>query len=199
MKKNKIIKLVILGSVTGCLFIGINQFNQRNDTVTETLTIEDLVKETNFKMELKNLNELEYTVQDSTSNIKDSEHNKTFSSNNKFDIRINESGKVLSINYTGNLNELNSDDIEYLKKVYNFSFGEISTFILDETNKIIPKFHSEEYITNNKTQIINEGYTTESIILGKTSELKFTIYYENIHIQPKPYKISIDILQGNRW
>lgn len=199
VKYKAILKVGFISALCAGSYITIKNLPEKELVTDSVSTIEDLMKETKFKLEFKNLNELEYTVQDSTVDIKDTGLNKTFSNNNKFDIKVDSSGKVSCINYTSELSDLSELDIDYMKKVYSFVFGTISTFILEETNETIEKVQGDEYINSNKVNIINNGYLQESIQLSKTSELKFTTYYERNQDKIKAYKISIDILQGNKW
>lgn len=162
-------------------------------------TIEDLIEETNFKLEFKSLNELEYTMQDLTIDIKNTGFNKSFSNNNKFDILINDSGKISSISYISEISDINENDMEYLQKIYNFVFENLSSFIFDKTKETLKKIQSPEYINSNKNFISENGYLIESINLSRTSEIKITTYYESKQDQLSAYKVSLDILQGNKW
>lgn len=194
-----ILKTSIISTLLIFSYVAVKNLPEKQLEVDSLSTIEDLIKETNFKLEFKNLNELEYTVQDSTIDIKKTGINKSFKNNNKFDILINDTGKISSINYTSDLADMNSSDIEYLKKIYNFVFSSISSFMFEKTTETLQKVQSEEYINLNKSLISEKGYLYESIALSKTSELKFTIYYENKQDNLVAYKVSIDILQGNKW
>lgn len=162
-------------------------------------TIEDLIEETNFKLEFKSLNELEYTMQDLTIDIKNTGFNKSFSNNNKFDILINENGKISSISYISDISDMNENDMEYLQKIYNFVFENLSSFIFDKTKETLEKVQSPDYVSFNRSSISEKGYTIESINLSKTSEIKITTYYETKQNKFSAYKISLDILQGNKW
>lgn len=162
-------------------------------------TIEDLIKETNFKLDLKNINELEYTIQDSVVDIRNTGFNKSFSNNKKFNILTEDNGKISCINYISNLTDMSNEDVEYLHKIYSFIFGNLSSYMFDKTNETFKKVQSSDYINSNKFSILNQGYTQEYISLSKTSELKFTTYYENKHDGITAYKVSLDILQGNKW
>lgn len=194
-----ILKTGIISTLFIFSYVTVKNLPEKQLEVDPLSTIEDLIKETNFKLEFKNLNELEYTVQDSTVDIKNTGINKSFKNNNKFDILINDTGKISSINYTSDLSDMNSSDIEYLKKIYNFVFGSISSFMFEKTTETLQKIQSEEYISLNKSLISEKGYIHESISLSKTSELKFTIYYESKQDSFVAYKVSLDILQGNKW
>ena len=188
--------IIILSST---VYIMATNLPEKFNTNTSSSTIEDLIDETNFKLEFKNLNELEYTVQDSTVDIKNTGFNKSFFNNNKFDILITENGKISSISYISETSQMNSIDLEYLQKIYNFVFENLSSFIFEESNKMIKKVQSLDYINSNKTSISENGYTIESIKLNKTSEIRITTYYENKQNEIIAYKIAIDILQGNKW
>lgn len=181
------------------VFITIKNLPDKSYTSSTSATIEDLIEETNFKLEFKNLNELEYTIQDLTIDIKNTGFNKSFSNNNKFDILINDSGKISSISYISDISDINESDIEYLQKIYNFVFNNLSSFIFDKTKETVEKVQSPLYISSNKSTILEKGYTTESISLSRTSEIKITTYYETKQNKFSAYKISIDILQGNKW
>lgn len=188
--------IIILSST---VYIMATNLPEKFNTNTSSSTIEDLIDETNFKLEFKNLNELEYTVQDPTVDIKNTGFNKSFFNNNKFDILITENGKISSISYISETSQMNSIDLEYLQKIYNFVFENLSSFIFEESNKMIKKVQSLDYINSNKTSISENGYTIESIKLNKTSEIRITTYYENKQNEIIAYKIAIDILQGNKW
>ena len=195
--KNKIPATLGILCTIPLAFFSIFAYNEHNVNKNNESTIEDLIKDTNFKLEFKNLSELEFTVQDSIINIKDNSTNKTFSKNNKFNISLNNSGKISSISFTTNLNEINNTDMEYLQKIYNFIFGNISDYMFTETEKMLQNIQSIDYINSNKSSINENGYTTESISLNSTSELKFTNYYKKDD-EIKAYKITLDILQGNK-
>ena len=175
------------------------KYNEYTINKNDTSTIEDLIKDTNFKLDFKNLNELEFTVQDSIIDINNNELKKTFSKNNKFNITINENSKISSISFLTNLNELDNIDIEYLQKIYNFIFGSISQYMFEQTEDMMQNVQSTSYISSNKNTISNNGYTVESINLNHTSELKFTTYYKKVDNELKAYKINLDILKGNKW
>ena len=194
-----ILKTGIISTLFIFSYVTVRNLPEKQLEVESLSTIEDLIKETNFKLEFKNLNELEYTVQDSTIDIKNTGVNKSFSNNNKFDILINDTGKISSISYTSDLSDMNSIDVDYLKKIYNFVFDSISSFMFEKTTETLQKVQSEEYINLNKSLISEKGYIYESISLSKTSELKFTVYYENKQDNLVAYKVSLDILQGNKW
>lgn len=188
--------ILVVGSFS---FFSIKDIQQKKISTESLSTIENVLKDTNFKLEFKNLNELEYIVQDSLIDSKNTGFNKTFKKNNKFDILINDNGKVISINYTTNLDDMNNNDMEYIQKLYNFVFNNISSYMLDKTNEIIKNVKSEEYINLNKSSLMNNGYLQESIPLNKTSQLLFTTYYKIDGKDINAYKLSLDILQGSKY
>lgn len=200
IKHKFIFNIGVFLSLGICSFILYNNINIDNETNISVLTIEDLVKESNFKLNFKNLNELEYTLQDSTTETNTNSSNKTFLKNNKFNIYINnETNKINAISYTSNIADINNNDLDYLQKIYNFVFDNLSSFILDKTNEILEKSQDSDYITSNKNLILDNGYISETITLSKTSEIKITTYYQNHENKLSAYKVSIDILQGNKW
>lgn len=198
MKKKILVKLGLIA--TTCLIgFSIYRYNENNIEKNDSSTIEDLIKDTNFKLDFKNINELEFAIQDSTIDIPNNKLIKTFYKNNKFNIYTDDSNKVSAISFTTNLTEFNNDDVEYIQKIYNFIFNNISHYLFDKTDAMIQNIQSLEYISNNKHSIIDNGYTIETISLNHTSELKFTNYYKNINNEIKAYKITIDILQGSKY
>lgn len=199
VNKKFILKTGIGLLVCSTIYLSIKIIPNKMSDDSYLTTIEDLVEETNFKLEFKSLNELEYTMQDSTIDIKNTGLNKSFSNNNKFDILINTEGKISSITYTSELTNMDENDIAYLEKLYNFVFENLSSFIFDKTKEILEKVQSNEYINYNKSIISENGYTIESINLRKTSEIKITTYYEAKQNNFSAYKISLEILQGNKW
>lgn len=200
MLKNKFILKTGIGLlICSTVYLSIKIIPNKIYDNNSLTTIEDLVEETNFKLEFKNLNELEYTMQDSTIDIKNTGFNKSFANNNNFDILVNEDGKITSISYISDLSTMDEKDILYLEKLYSFVFDNLSSFIFDKTNEIFKKVQSSEYINSNKSFISENGYTIESINLRKTSEIKITTYYEAKEDTFSAYKISLEILQGNKW
>lgn len=200
MLKNKFILKTGIGLlICSTVYLSIKIIPNKIYDNNSLTTIEDLVEETNFKLEFKNLNELEYTMQDSTIDIKNTGFNKSFANNNNFDILVNEDGKITSISYISDLSTMDEKDILYLEKLYSFVFDNLSSFIFDKTNEIFKKVQSSEYINSNKSFISENGYTIESINLRKTSEIKITTYYEAKENTFSAYKISLEILQGNKW
>lgn len=199
MKKNKfLLNTSIILAICSTTFIA-HRYNLNTSIKKTSNTMEDIIEDSNFKLEFKNLNELEFTVQDSTLDIKNTGLNKTFSNNQKFDILINNSGKISSISFNTETDDINDSDIEYLQKIYNFVFGNISSYIFENTEDILKKVQSPEYISANKIAILDNGYTIESLNLRKTSEIKFTTYYKKINNELRAYKVNLDILQGSKW
>lgn len=198
MKKKILAKLGLIAS-TYLIGFSIYKYNENNIEKSDSSTIKDLIKDTNFKLDLKNINELEFAIQDSIIDIPNNKLMKTFYKNNKFNIYTNDSSKVSSISFTTNLTEFNNEDVEYLQKMYNFIFNNISHYLYEKTDHMIQNIQSLEYISNNKSSIIDNGYTIETISLNNTSELKFTNYYKIINEEIKAYKITIDILQGSMY
>lgn len=198
MRKNILVKLGLI--VTTCLTgFSIYKYNENIIEKNDSSTIEDLIKDTNFKLDFKNINELEFAIQDSTIDIENNKLIKSFYKNNKFNIYTNDSNKVSAISFTTNLTEFSNDDVEYIQKIYNFIFSNISHYLFEKTEDMIQNIQTEEYISSNKGLINDKGYTTETINLSDTSELKFTNYYKNINNEIKAYKITIDILQGSKY
>lgn len=196
-------KFILISSAI--MLIGYCGYTSSQDTPFDSnsnmssVTVEDLIKETNFKLEFKNLNELEYSLQDSAIE-KNSSTLKTFSKNSKFSVLTNSNNlKIHSISYTSNIDEINENDLEYLKTIYNFVFDSLSNFMFDKTTDILENAKDTNYINNNKSSILENGYTCESISLSKTSEIKITIYYSTKNNKSVAYKVSLDILQGNKW
>lgn len=199
MKKNNTIKAIAITFLgVSIITYSLTQKSNEQTTNNTTSSIEEIVKETNFKLDFKNINELEYTMQD---NMIDTHNNtnKTFEQNNKFNISTLESGKISSINYTSLISEMNNGDIDYLQKIYNFVFENISSYMFDKSNELIQKMQSNEYITTHKSNLKNNGYLKEHISLNKTSEIQLTMYYKSSNNSFSPYKICLDILQGNKW
>lgn len=194
-----ILKAGIALMVCSTAYITIKIIPDKTHNDIHSTTIEDLIEETNFKLEFKSLNELEYTMQDSTIDIKNTGFNKSFLNNNNFDILINDMGKISSISYISEISNMNENDIEYLQKIYNFVFENLSSFIFDKTKEALEKVQSSDYINSNKYTISAKGYTIESISLSRTSEIKITTYYETKQDSFSAYKISLEILQGNKW
>lgn len=194
-----ILKAGIALMVCSTAYITIKIIPAKTHNDIHSTTIEDLIEETNFKLEFKSLNELEYTMQDSTIDIKNTGFNKSFLNNNNFDILINDMGKISSISYISEISNMNENDIEYLQKIYNFVFENLSSFIFDKTKETLEKVQSSDYINSNKYTISAKGYTIESINLSRTSEIKITTYYETKQDSFSAYKISLEILQGNKW
>lgn len=194
-----ILKAGIALMVCSTAYITIKIIPDKTHNDIHSTTIEDLIEETNFKLEFKSLNELEYTMQDSTIDIKNTGFNKSFLNNNNFDILINDMGKISSISYISEISNMNENDIEYLQKIYNFVFENLSSFIFDKTKEALEKVQSSDYINSNKYTISAKGYTIESINLSRTSEIKITTYYETKQDSFSAYKISLEILQGNKW
>lgn len=200
INKKNIFKIGAMLLITSSIYItSKNIYKKLNYNDNNLATIEDLVKETNFKLDFKNINELEYALQDSIIETKNTGINKTFSNNNKFDILTNDNSKIISISFTSRISEIDNNDIDYLQKIYNLTFDNLSSFIFKESNEVIEKTQKEDYINSNKYDISNKGYTIESINLNKTSEIKITTYYQKIQQDFQAYKISLDIFQGNKW
>lgn len=200
INKKNIFKIGAMLLITSSTYItSKNMYKKLNYNDNNLATIEDLVKETNFKLDFKNINELEYALQDSIIETKNTGINKTFSNNNKFDILTNDNSKIISISFTSRISEIDNNDIDYLQKIYNLTFDNLSSFIFKESNEVIEKTQKEDYINSNKYDISNKGYTIESINLNKTSEIKITTYYQKIQQDFQAYKISLDIFQGNKW
>ena len=198
MKEKILVKLGLIA--TTCLTsFSIYKYNENNIEKNDSSTIEDLINDTNFKLDFKNINELEFALQDSTVDIPNNKLIKTFYKNNKFNIYTNDSSKVSAISFTTNLTEFNNDDIEYIQKIYNFIFNNISHYLFEKTEAMIQNIQTTEYISSNKNLINDKGYTTETISLSDTSELKFTNYYKSVNNEIKAYKITIDILQGSKY
>lgn len=160
--------------------------------------IEGLVNETNFKLEFKSLKDLEYIVQDITIPVGEDYSRQTFKNNSKFNIYSNENKNIASIHYLSELNDINLSDKEYLKKIYNFVFLNISTFMYEKTLESIEEVQSDAYITTNKYSIESQGFTSKSIPIGETSEIKITTYYNINNGNISAYKINISILKGNK-
>lgn len=198
MTKYKTLSILSILSIIPLIFFSIFKDDEYNINKDDESTIEDLIKDTNFKLEFKSLSELEFTVQDSIIDINNTT-NKSFSKNNKFNISINDLGKISSISFSTNLNEIDNIDIEYLQKIYNFIFGNISQYMFEKTEAMLQNIQSTNYIDSNKNTISNNGYTIESINLNSTSELKFTSYYKKVDNETKAYKVTLDILKGNKW
>lgn len=198
MIKYKTLSILSILCIIPLVFFSTFKDDEYNINKDDESTIEDLIKDTNFKLEFKSLSELEFTVQDSIIDINNTT-NKSFSKNNKFNISINDLGKISSISFSTNLNEIDNIDMEYLQKIYNFIFGNISQYMFEKTEAMLQNIQSTNYIDSNKNTISNNGYTIESINLNSTSELKFTSYYKKVDNETKAYKVTLDILQGNKW
>ena len=200
MLKGKILSILGILCIIPLVFFSIFKDSEYYSSKDAESTTEELIKDTNFKLEFKSLSELEFTVQDSSIDVvKNNGTNKSFSKNNKFNISINDLGKISSISFSTNLNEIDNTDMEYLQKVYNFIFGNISQYMFEKTEAMLQNIQSANYINLNKNAISNNGYTIESINLNSTSELRFTSYYKKVDNETKAYKITLDILQGNKW
>lgn len=198
MKYKTIFKIVIGISAVSLLYI--NAHENKVTSIDTNSTIKEVVKETNFKLDFKNINELEYIMQDDIINYNNNnEPSKTFSKNNKFNILTLDTDKISSISYTSSILEMSNSDMDYLQKIYSFVFDNISSYLFDKTNELVQKMQSNEYIDLNKHSIKSNGYYKETIDLNKTSEIQITTYYQHSNNELIPYKVSIDILRGNKW
>lgn len=170
-------------------------FKKKNDISGSILNSSD------FTLGLKKVPQLEYAVGDSVVNIhSEDNYYKTFEKNNKYEIFIDKkSEEINSMHYTSNVKSISDNDIKYLKNIYNLSFSNISSYMFDKTIDTIKVMCGSDYIANKNTSIAKNGAISESIIIGKTSEVKITITYSYNGSRNEPEAIDIAILKGNKW
>ena len=154
-----------------------------------------------FILGLKSIPQLEYSVGDSTVNInKEDDFYKTFENNPKYEIFIDKkSEEINSLHYTSKITNITEQDIKYLKNIYNLTFSNMSNYMIEKTTNTIGHMSESAYISNNNSSIVKNGYISESILIGKTSEIKITIYYYYNGSKYEPDNIDIAILKGNKW
>lgn len=170
-------------------------FKKKNDIS------ESILNSSDFTLGLKKVPQLEYAVVDSVVNIhSEDNYYKTFEKNNKYEIFIDKkSEEINSMHYTSNVKSISDNDIKYLKNIYNLSFSSISSYMFDKTIDTIKVMCGSDYIANKNTSIAKNGAISESIIIGKTSEVKITITYSYNGSRNEPEAIDIAILKGNKW
>jgi hypothetical protein len=168
----------------------------------EDVLVSEMLNSTDFILDLKKAPQLEYVVGDSLINIhEDNEYYKTFENNNKFEIFIDKkSEEISSIHFIYDVNDTNEEDMKYLKAIFNLSFSNVSNYMLEKTNSTIENMSSSDYISKKSSAISKNGNVSESIIIGKTSEIKITAFYtQNESNKNEVESIDIAILKGNKW
>lgn len=94
---------------------------------------------------------------------------------------------------------MTEEDKKYLKNIYNLAFSNMSNYMLEKTNNTIEHMCESSYISSNNSRIVKSGTISESIIIGKTSEIKITVSYCYNGSKYEPDIIDIAILKGNKW
>ena len=170
-------------------------FRKNNDVSIGILNNSD------FILGLKSIPQLEYSVGDTTVNInEEDDFYKTFENNSKYEIFIDKkSEEINSLHYTSKVDSMNEEDKKYLKNIYNLTFSNMSSYMLEKTNNTIEHMCESSYISNNNSSIVKNGTISESIIIGKTSEIKITVSYYYNGSKYEPDIIDIAILKGNKW
>ena len=165
-----------------------------------------ILNNSDFILGLKSISQLEYAVMDTTVNInEDDDYYKTFENNKKYEIFIDKkSGEINSLHYTVNLNDENNlsntnKDDKYIKNIYNLTFSNMSSYMMEKTKNTIEHMCDSSYIANKNSSILKNSSLSESILIGKTSEIKVTVSYHYNGSKDEPEIIDIAILKGNKW
>lgn len=170
-------------------------FRKNNDVSIGILNNSD------FVLGLKSIPQLEYSVGDIVININaEDDFYKTFKNNSKYEIFIDKKSKEInSLHYISKVNSMTEEDKKYLKNIYNLAFSNMSNYMLEKTNNTIEHMCESSYISSNNSRIVKSGTISESIIIGKTSEIKITVSYCYNGSKYEPDIIDIAILKGNKW
>lgn len=194
--------IVVFTVSSGILIISsINSMKKSEDFKKNNDISSSILNNADFILGLKKVPQLEYAVGDSVINIH-SEDNlyKTFEKNNKYEIFIDKkSEEINSVHYMSNIKSITDNDVKYLKNIYNLAFSSISSYMFDKTMDTVKFMCGNDYIANKNTSIVKNGSISESIIIGKTSEIKITITYTYNGSRNEPESIDIGILKGNKW
>lgn len=160
-----------------------------------------ILNNSDFILGLKSISQLEYAVMDTIINInEDDDYYKTFENNKNYEIFIDKkSGEINSLHYTINLNDINKNDDKYIKNIYNLTFSNMSSYMMEKTKNTIEHMCDSSYIANKNTSILKNSALSESILIGKTSEIKVTVSYHYNGSKYEPEIIDIGILKGNKW
>ena len=191
---------IILSSL---VFVGISSFNiykSKNIKIKDDSSIH-VVNTTDFVLGLNKIAQLEYAVGDKTTNINEEDNfYKTFEKNNKYEIFIDrKSEDINSLHYVSDANDINDTDMKYLKNIYNLSFSNMSNSLFEKTKDTLSLMCSGEYLSSKTASILKNNTMTEVISIGKTSEIKITVIYNNKGAKTEPLFVDIAILKGNKW
>lgn len=194
-KRIVVISTVVFLSTTGYNFYRNKKIAQKTDTSST------VINTTDFILGLNKIPQLEYAAGDNLVNIKEGDDfYKTFEQNNKFEIFIDKkSEKINSLHYTSSVTDVNELDLKYLKNIYNLSFSNMSTYLFDKTIEIMDMMCGNEYISSKATIISKNNTISESIPIGKTSEIKINVMYITKGNKNKPITVDVAILKGNKW
>lgn len=160
-----------------------------------------ILNSSDFILGLKSVSQLEYSVGDTAVNInEDDNYYKTFENNKKYEIFIDKkSGEINSLHYTTDINDISETDNKYIKSIYNLTFSNMSSYMMEKTKDTIEHMFENGYISNNNSSIVKNTSLSESILIGKTSEIKITVSYNYNGSKYEPKIIDIAILKGNKW
>lgn len=193
----KILSFFLL--ISCVLYIGFKVLNRIELTNNNPVGVLD---STNFTLKFKKIYELEYAVGDSVIDIKKNTPNqKTLKHNNKFEIYLNEKNKEInSIHFFSLSDNINEKDISNLKGIYNFTFSSLSTYFYDKTIETLKMMCSKDYVSTKSGSLSSDNYIlSESIHIGKTSEIRITVNYKSDSSKNKAQSVDIAILKGNKW
>jgi hypothetical protein len=206
LENKKIVKYVVVAlSLIAIITLSdyaIKKIVKMKSTSDEDIIATEMLSSTDFILGLKKTPQLEYVVGDTLINIDDSnEYYKTFENNRKYEVFINKNTEeISSLHFTSNVDDMNEEDIKYLKIIYNLSFSNLSSYMLEKTNSLIETMGSSEYISKKSTVISKNSSITETIPIGKTSEIKITAFYiQNELGKNEIESIDVSILKGNKW
>lgn len=164
-------------------------------------SINNILNNSDFVFGLKKIAQLEYAVGDTAVNVNQEDDTyKTFENNKNFEIFINKkSGEISSLHYTSSIENFIKSDNKHLKNVYNLTFLSISSYLFEKTSELINMMCSDSYISNKSALISKNGFISESIPLGKTSEIKITVIYNTDDFKNTAESVDIAILKGNKY
>ena len=199
IKKALIVVLVVSSGIF--LASSITSMKKNEDFKKNNDISSSILNNADFILRLKKVPQLEYAVGDLVKNVHpEDDLYRTFEKNNKYEIFIDKkSEEINSVHYTSNIKSITDNDIKYLKNIYNLAFSSISSYMFDKTMDTVKFMCSNDYIANKNTSIVKNSSLSESVIIGKTSEIKITIAYVYNGSRNEPESIDIAILKGNKW
>lgn len=202
LNKKKLKRMIISSSA---IFIGIAGFNIYKNKNVINISDEEMssqiINTIDFTLGLKKVAQLEYAVGDKVINVNEGyDLYKTFEQNSKYEIFIDKkSEEINSLHYVSNVNDINENDMKYLKNIYSLSFANMSNSLFEKTKDILNIMCSEEYLSGKTSSILKNNFITEVITIGKTSEIKITVLYNAKGMKVEPLSVDIAILKGNKW